>query len=186
MARHGRHPTFTLSTKMRRRRRVCPRGSSRRRMPAQFSRCGRRARDDRPKSIRRPSGRPSSSCSATMVHGSARCRATCACGSCRFSPRASLDARDPLANDESLVNVFPDLLDPLLGIQLPRVDPRPLHVLREVGVRPSADRMTRMPRSRRRDDGVGSLDCGGWRRPTSLDDRAAGLQRGREDRARAR
>jgi hypothetical protein len=31
----------------------------------------------------------------------------------------------PLADDESLVNVFPDLLDPLFGSSLPRVDPAP-------------------------------------------------------------
>jgi hypothetical protein len=29
----------------------------------------------------------------------------------------------PLPDDESLVNVFPDLLDPLLGAEFPRVDP---------------------------------------------------------------
>ena len=31
----------------------------------------------------------------------------------------------PFANGEALVNVFPDLLNPLLGIRLPRVDPAP-------------------------------------------------------------
>jgi hypothetical protein len=31
----------------------------------------------------------------------------------------------PLPDDESLVNVFPDLLDPLLGATFPRVDPAP-------------------------------------------------------------
>lgn len=32
---------------------------------------------------------------------------------------------DPLADDETLVNVFPDLLDPLLGSSFRRVDPAP-------------------------------------------------------------
>jgi hypothetical protein len=34
-------------------------------------------------------------------------------------------SRDPLAGDEDLVNVFPDLLNPLLGTALARVDPSP-------------------------------------------------------------
>jgi hypothetical protein len=33
--------------------------------------------------------------------------------------------RDPLPDDESLVNVFPDLLNPLFGATFPRVDPAP-------------------------------------------------------------
>jgi len=32
---------------------------------------------------------------------------------------------DPLPDDESLVNVFPDLLNPLFGASFPRVDPAP-------------------------------------------------------------
>lgn len=36
----------------------------------------------------------------------------------------------PLADDESLVNVFPDVLNPLLGTSLPRVDPAPSFMFR--------------------------------------------------------
>ena len=32
---------------------------------------------------------------------------------------------DPLPQDQTLVNVFPDLLNPVLGTSFPRVDPAP-------------------------------------------------------------
>jgi hypothetical protein len=47
---------------------------------------------------------------------------------------------DPLPDDESLVNVFPDLLNPLLGANLPRVDPARRSCSGRRGVRPAADR----------------------------------------------
>jgi len=33
--------------------------------------------------------------------------------------------KQPLPDDEALVNVFPDLLDPLLGASFSRIDPAP-------------------------------------------------------------